>query len=77
MVEAGLRVTLNSDDPTMFGTDIGREFVVACTAMQFAPDKAAELALNGVDGSWLDEGERRSLRWAFEREIATLKAQLV
>ena len=76
MVEEGLRVTLNSDDPTMFGTDIGREFVVACTAMQFSPDKAAELALNGVEGSWLDEGERRSLRHTFEREIADLKAQL-
>jgi len=77
MVEGGLRVTLNSDDPTMFGTDIGREFVVACTAMQFPPDTAVELALNGVDASWLDEGERRSLRQTFEREIAALRTQLV
>jgi adenosine deaminase len=76
MVEEGLRVTLNSDDPTMFGTDIGREFVVACTAMQFSPEKATELALNGVDGSWLEAGERRRLRQAFEREIADLKTQL-
>ena len=70
-------MTLNSDDPTMFGTDIGREFVVACTAMQFPPDTAVELALNGVDASWLDEGERRSLRQTFEREIAALRTQLV
>jgi hypothetical protein len=44
--------------------------------MQFSPEKATELALNGVDGSWLEAGERRHLRQAFEREIADLKTQL-
>jgi len=76
MVEQGLRVTLNSDDPPMFKTDIGREYVVACNAMGFDADKATELALNGVDGSWLDDGERRSLRAAFVREIAELRTHL-
>jgi adenosine deaminase len=76
MVEQGLRITLNSDDPPMFKTDIGREFVVTCAAMEFTPQTPIELSLNGVDGSWLDEGERRSLRADFEREIADLLGQL-
>jgi len=61
----------------MFKTDIGREFVVSCNSMGFDADKATELALNGVDGSWLDESERRTLRASFVREIAELRSQLV
>jgi adenosine deaminase len=76
MIELGLNVTLNSDDPPMFGTEIGREFVETCTAMKFGPDKAAELALNGVEGSWLDAGEKRAMRAEFEREIAELRSEL-
>lgn len=76
MIELGLNVTLNSDDPPMFGTEIGREFVETCTAMEFGPDKAAELALNGIEGSWLDDGEKRSMRADFEREIAGLCSEL-
>ncbi len=77
MVAEGLRITLNSDDPPMFKTDIGREFVVACTAMEFSPETAAELALNGVEAAWLDDGERRALRQTFEKEIAELRSALV
>ncbi len=76
MIELGLNVTLNSDDPPMFGTEIGREFVETCTAMEFGPDQAVELALNGIEGSWLDAGEKRAMRSLFEREIAGLRSEL-
>lgn len=76
MVELGLNVTLNSDDPPMFGTEIGNEFALTCAAMGFGPDQAAGLALNGIEGSWLDDGEKRSMRREFEREIAALRAEL-
>src|SRR6266568_3310163 len=46
MVASGLRIMLNSDDPTMFHTDIGKEYVDLCTALDYGPDKARELALN-------------------------------
>ena len=76
MVEEGLRITINTDDPTMFQTDIGHEFAVTCTAMEFSAGTAAQLALNGVDASWLDEGERRALRRSFEQEITQLRSVL-
>lgn len=76
MIELGLNVTLNSDDPPMFGTEIGSEFVTTCAAMELGPDKAIELALNGIDASWLDDGEKRTMRRDFEREIEVLRSEL-
>ena len=76
MVAKGLRITLNSDDPTMFHTDIGKEYVDLCVALDYGPDKARELCLNGVEATWLDDDEKRSMRADFEREIDELQAQL-
>jgi adenosine deaminase len=55
MVDAGLRVTINSDDPPMFHTDIGSEFVKMATAADWGPDQIRILCLEAVDGSWLDD----------------------
>lgn len=76
MVAKGLRVMLNSDDPTMFHTDIGKEYVDLCTALDYGPERVRELCLNGVEAAWLDDDERRSMRSRFEQEIADLEAQL-
>ena len=76
MVSAGLLVTLNSDDPPMFHTDIGKEYVDLCTALDYGPEQVRTFCLNGVDAAWLDDDDRRSLRQNFESEIDTLTGQL-
>ena len=76
MVEQGLRVMLNSDDPPMFQTDIGEEYVKVCTEMGYDPEMARDFALAGVEAAWLDEDERRGMRRAFEEEISSLQAEL-
>ena len=77
MIELGLKVTLNSDDPPMFRTDIGNEFVETCIAMDFDDAEAEALCLGGIDASWLDDSEKRSMRGQFVRDIATLRAELL
>ena len=32
-----------------------------------------EVALDGVEATWLDEGEKRSFRAQFERELAEIR----
>jgi hypothetical protein len=32
--------------------------------------------LNGIDGAWLEDGEKRRLRAEFERELDELEPQL-
>lgn len=76
MVEQGLSVVLNTDDPPMFATDLGSEYALMCTAAGWGPDQVRQLCLNGVDGAWLDDDERRDLRRSFERELDELEAQL-
>jgi aminodeoxyfutalosine deaminase len=64
MVEAGLFVTLNSDDPPMFGTSLSNEYLVAASSLGFSPAELAGLAGlagNGVRASFLDATSKEAL----------------
>jgi adenosine deaminase len=76
MLAAGLLVHLNSDDPTMFRTDIGKEYVDFVTQNGYPPEVARTMIMNGVDATWLDASDQASLRAAFTAEIAALDAEL-
>ncbi|SDP16851.1 adenosine deaminase [Streptomyces sp. cf386] len=54
-VEAGIVVTINSDDPPMFGTDLNNEYAVAARLLDLDERGLAGLAKNAVDASFLDE----------------------
>jgi adenosine deaminase len=75
MIAAGLDVTLNSDDPTMFHTDIGKEYVDFCGQNGHDRSQVRQLVLNGVEATWLDETDKTALRRTFEAELAALDAE--
>ncbi|MFF3750752.1 adenosine deaminase [Streptomyces sp. NPDC002018] len=54
MVAAGVLVTVNSDDPPMFGTDLNQEYAVAARLLGLDERGLADLAKNGVEASFLD-----------------------
>ncbi|MET7516213.1 adenosine deaminase [Streptomyces sp. NPDC005480] len=54
-VDAGVVVTVNSDDPPMFGTDLNSEYAVAARLLDLDERGVAALARNAVDASFLDE----------------------
>jgi len=76
MVGAGLRVMLNSDDPTMFHTDIGQEYMRLCTALGYGTDQVRKFVLAGVEAAWLDDGERAAMRSSFTAQLDALEAEL-
>lgn len=76
MIDAGLQVTLNTDDPPMFQTDLGWEYADTCPRMGLTAADAVRIALTGVDAAWLDDDDRRRLRTELEREIADLERAL-
>ncbi|GHD43697.1 aminodeoxyfutalosine deaminase [Streptomyces galbus] len=53
-VRAGVPVTINSDDPPMFGTDLNNEYAVAARLLDLDERGLAELAKNAVEASFLD-----------------------
>ena len=76
MVQEGLNCTLNSDDPTMFHTDIGKEYVDLCSALDYGPDAVRQFCLNGVEATWLDDDDKRTIAGAFSAELDRLEEQL-
>ncbi|MFF8954518.1 adenosine deaminase [Streptomyces sp. NPDC014894] len=58
MVAAGVLVTINSDDPPMFGTDLNNEYGVAARLLGLDERGVADLAKNAVEASFLDAAGR-------------------
>ncbi|MFD8142765.1 adenosine deaminase [Streptomyces sp. NPDC059708] len=54
MVAAGVLVTINSDDPPMFGSDLNNEYAVAARLLGLDERGLAQLAKNAVEASFLD-----------------------
>ncbi|EXG79989.1 adenosine deaminase [Cryptosporangium arvum] len=61
MVEAGMFVTINSDDPPMFGTTLENEYLVAAELLKLDAPGVAELAKAGVRASFAPEARKAEL----------------
>jgi aminodeoxyfutalosine deaminase len=61
MVDAGVLVTINSDDPPMFGTTLNREYGIAAALLDLDAAGVAALAGNAVGASFLPEAGKREL----------------
>ena len=59
--DSGLMVTLNSDDPPMFGSDLLGEYVLAQERYGFTLEQMRELAANAVEASFLDPARKLAL----------------
>jgi len=56
--DAGLLVTLNSDDPAFFGSDLENEYRLAHTEQGFTREELRQLAANSIRASFLAETEK-------------------
>ncbi|RSL17453.1 adenosine deaminase [Edaphobacter aggregans] len=65
--ESGLMVTINSDDPPMFGSDLLGEYVLVQDRFEFSLEQMRELAANSVEASFLEPARKLELLKAVER----------
>ncbi|HEX9890675.1 MAG TPA: adenosine deaminase [Actinomycetota bacterium] len=72
MRDAGLRVTLNTDDPAMLEVDLGAEYAVCARAFGYGFDDMVSIAQAAVAAAWLDGADRAELRQRIEEEAASL-----
>ncbi|MEE8455637.1 MAG: adenosine deaminase [Limibaculum sp.] len=68
MLEAGLSVTVNSDDPAYFGGYMNANFEAVAAALKLSEDDIVQLAKNSFTGSFLPEAEKA--RWCAAVEAA-------
>jgi adenosine deaminase len=76
LIDAGIHVTLNTDDPTFFNTTLNEEYRQVARVFGFGADELTTLALNGVRASFLPEDKKQTLLREFEREIAVLLVEM-
>ena len=69
MQEAGLNISLNTDDPPMMHTNIAREYLIGARDFGFTPETLKEISLNSVRASWLDEERKAALTSEWSAEI--------
>ncbi|MGY2079592.1 adenosine deaminase [Modestobacter sp. SYSU DS0657] len=70
MVDAGLCVAIDSDDPPMFGTDPTHDLRVLAHALGYRRDELATFTANAIDACWLDATEKADLRARAEEMVA-------
>jgi len=64
LVEAGVVVTINSDDPPMFATSLNREYEIAAELLSLDEQGVADLARAAVDASYAPAQVRTDLHAA-------------
>jgi aminodeoxyfutalosine deaminase len=61
LFDAGVPVTLNTDDPDMFHTTLAQEYVIAQQVFGFSGAELRELAKNSFRASFLPEEKKREM----------------
>ena len=61
--DEGLLVTINSDDPAFFGSDLANEYLLAHTVQRFTRKELRQLAANSIRASFLPELDKAE--WLF------------
>jgi aminodeoxyfutalosine deaminase len=70
--DAGVLLTVNSDDPPMFGTDLNNEYQVLVEQFNFTHPELEKVSLNAIQASFLSLEEKDSLAREFQEEFSKL-----
>ena len=71
--EQGLYVTVNSDDPAMFNTDLAGEYEALAAHLGFSAAELEQLSLNALRASFLPPEQKALLEQDFVSEFARLR----
>lgn len=75
LADLGVWVTVNSDDPPMFGTDLVGEYQVLVNHMDYTPAELEHLSLNALRASFMPDDRKEQWAQEFEAEFEQLHDQ--
>ena len=61
LLQRGVRITINSDDPAYFGGYIAENYLAAQRALGLTREELSAIARNAIEAAFLDEGRRAEL----------------
>jgi len=67
MLEQGVKVTVNSDDPAYFGGYLAANYFALITALPFKHEHIKQLAINSIEASFLSEQDKMRYRRGLEK----------
>ncbi len=73
MRDAGVLVTLNSDNAAMFDIDLADEYLNVRDAYGCTIDELEDFSLTAIDASWADDPTKLAMRRDFLAEMAALR----
>lgn len=73
LLKAGLFVTVNSDDPPMFNTNLTNEYLQIAKAFGYGQPELRQFVFNAVDASLLGPEEKQNLRMKCESGFRQLE----
>lgn len=74
LYDAGVRVSINTDDPVFFDTTLTDELRLAAQVFGFTADELAAAMLESIEACFLPHDEKQAMRRQFAAEIAELRA---
>jgi adenosine deaminase len=75
MLEAGVLLTLNTDDPTMLRYELGDEYATVATTFGLDLHDLEGISLGGVRASWMDDVDKAAYAESFARDFAELRRE--
>lgn len=76
LYDAGVLMTINSDDPTFFNTTLTEEYRRVTRHFGFTTDDLCKLVLNSVRAAFLPPDEKATLFRRVEQELHALRTEL-
>ncbi|WP_082420298.1 adenosine deaminase [Paenibacillus sp. A3] len=70
--DLGIPVTINTDNLTVSGTNLTKEYHILMERFGFTPVEIGKLLLNGLEAGFMDEADKRELRRHFLQALAEL-----
>jgi len=67
-LKQGLSITVNSDDPSFFDTDMNNEYIQLHQELGFTLDELFNLSLNALETSFIDDDLRKQMQLQFHSE---------
>lgn len=74
--DKGVLITVNSDDPPMFDTDLNHEYQVLIQHFDFTQAELEQISLNAIHASFLDQTSKTELVREFRKQFNILSQEV-